>query len=352
LIPEFGNGVMAAILASLLSCAALMRVGPLDRPAQAHKQHSDPTPTGGVGICFGFAAGLLMLSLSSDRWRQSIDLDDATLLSPAAVFAFLFLLIGFIDDARPLGPRLKFALFAAASLGAALQVGVVNNLPLGWHASLELPFLVGLAGTALWVFALVNCVNFMDGANGLAMGCVAIGLFALAMISYALGSTSGTAIGLCGAGALFGFLFWNFPNGRLFAGDAGALFAGALAALGSLIVIARTELSPFIPPLLFFPLLADALLTLAWRVGRRRRSLLDGHSEHLYQIALRARWSHPRVAYTYWTASAICGGLGYLVARDPASPGPWLALAAAAAISLLVSALVRGYAIAKGIAEV
>ena len=70
----------------------------------------------------------------------------------------------------------------------------------------------------------------------------------------------------CCAGALIGFLYWNFPHGRIFAGDSGALFAGAVAALASLMIISRTDVPPFVPPILFMPLLADALLTLAWRM--------------------------------------------------------------------------------------
>jgi|SRR5688500_8067613 len=56
--------------------------------------------------------------------------------------------------------------------------------------------------------------------------------------------------------------------GVSFAGDSGALFAGALAAFGCLIVIARARMSPLVAPILFFPLLADALLTLLYRARR------------------------------------------------------------------------------------
>ena len=50
------------------------------------------------------------------------------------------------------------------------------------------------------------------------------------------------------------------------------------------IVIARTGMSPLIAPILFFPLLADALLTLFYR-ARRGLSLLVAHAEHICQIA-------------------------------------------------------------------
>jgi UDP-N-acetylmuramyl pentapeptide phosphotransferase/UDP-N-acetylglucosamine-1-phosphate transferase len=300
-------------------------------------------------MAIGFAVGLMALSLAFQDWREAVTSHGATLLSLTAAFAYAFMLLGFVDDARPLGPRLKFVVFAAVSISAALTLGVVQTLPFGWGAPLYLGLALGLVGTAAWVFTVVNCVNFMDGANGLAIGSVAIGLAGLGAIAYIQGTPSGAAVSFCGAGALVGFLIWNFPSGRLFAGDSGALFAGALAALTSLLVITRIGLSPFVPPILFFPLLADALLTLAWR-WRQRRTLLDGHSEHLYQIALRAGWSHERVALTYWSATAICAALAWAVAGRT-DGAPWLALAGLAAIALFVSAHIRRYALRRGIAE-
>ncbi len=341
---EVGIGVAVALLASFLACRVLVSTGPIDHGREQRKAHARPTPpSGGIGI--GFAAGLATL-----QWGDDATLLGGSLASSVTAFALPFLLIGYLDDALQLGARLKFVLFASLALWASFIIGVVEELPLGADVSVPLGFAIGLAGTALWVFTLVNCVNFMDGANGLAMGSVAIGLVALAAAAQAFGSASGVAIGLCGAGALIGFLFWNFPNGRLFAGDSGALFAGAVAALASLVVIHQTGLSPFVPPILFFPLLADALLTLAWR-ARRRRSLLDGHAEHLYQIALRAGWSHARVALVYWAASAACGAVAFFAAMAPQSGAPWLALSALAAMSVVTSTLVRRAAVRRGIAE-
>src|SRR5262249_5247934 len=150
-------------------------------------------------------------------------------------------------------------------------------------------------------------------------------------------------MGFCGAGALVGFLIWNYPGGKLFAGDSGALFVGAIASLASLMAIAQDGVSPFIPPMLFFPLLGDALLTLAWR-ARRKRNLLHGHSDHLYQVALRAEFSHARVSAFYWLAALVCAAVAVLVERA----GGWtplIAFAALAAAALLIAAMVRAWAV-------
>lgn len=341
-------GVVAiAFVTSWLVCRVMIAAGPLDLPTEARKAHGAPTPTsGGVGVGAGFAAGMIALSLFSVVWRHQVSDHGVRLLWVSALCAYPLLLIGFIDDARHLDAKLKFVLYAALSLAAAWTFGVVQELRFGDFA-LQLPYAIGLLGTALWVFTLLNAVNFMDGANGLAMGSVSVGLFALAGLALAHGLPSGAAIALCGAGALLGFLIWNFPHGRLFAGDSGALFAGAIAAFASLIVIARGGVSPFIPPILFMPLLADVLMTLAWRV-KRGRSLLVAHSEHLYQIALRAGWSHARISLLYWAMMALCGALGFALSRSDDPSHASIGLAALAGLALAASMLVRRYARARG----
>jgi len=349
---ELGIAMAIAALVSAGACAILVSRGPLDHPDVVRKVHRAPTPTsGGLGIAAGFLTGGVSLLLVFPVWETTLIAQGIPLLAAIVLFAFAFLFLGFIDDATPLSPRLKFLIFTIAALAAAWRVGVVNQLPLGEGDALYLPLFVGLIGSALWVFTLINSVNFMDGSNGLAMGSAAIGLAALGAIAWALGSPAGAALCFCAVGALIGFLVWNFPGGRLFAGDAGALFVGAVAALASLYIIRRTQLSPFAPPILFFPLLGDVLLTLLWRL-RRRRSLLDAHAEHLYQIALRAGWSHSRVALAYWLAMAICGVVGFAVAIAPRNFPAWIALAGLAALSVFISMIVRRYAVKRGIAEI
>jgi UDP-N-acetylmuramyl pentapeptide phosphotransferase/UDP-N-acetylglucosamine-1-phosphate transferase len=348
---ELVGAALIALLASFAACGAQIESGPVDLPDAARKAHRQATPTsGGMGVGIGFAVALIALSLFSRTVRHEMTSVGVGLLSLAVAFAYAFMVIGFIDDARPIGPRLKFVLFSACATGAVLVIGPVTSLPIGFGVTLSVGAIAGVIGSALWIFTLVNCVNFMDGSNGLAMGSVAIGLTSLGVIAYLDGSPAAASMSLSGAGALAGFLFWNFPRARLFAGDSGALFAGAIAALASLIAIHRADLSPFAPAIIFFPLLADALLTLAWR-ARRRRSLLEGHSEHLYQIALRAGWSHTRVALAYWLAMAVCGAIAFAVTRAPDSPAPWIALGALAGLSLLVSSAIRRYAVARNIAE-
>ena len=349
---ELIGGAAIAALVSAVICRVQMATGPFDQPDGERKSHGATTPTsGGVGVAVGYTAAII--ALSQFAHMLVLQRQVAALVWLTSAFAFVFLLIGFIDDTRPLGPRIKFLMFTVLSLAGAITMGVVDTLPLGEGETLRIGVSLGLFGTALWIFVLVNCVNFMDGANGLAIGSVAIGLFALGAIAFdqdpstPQNLSSAAVMTFCCGGALVGFLVWNFPFGKIFAGDSGALFAGAIAALVSLVLLARTEVSPFVPPILFMPLLADALLTLAWRVMRRRK-LLVGHAEHFYQIAIRAGWSHARISLLYWAAMLGCGVLGFYLSRLGDSAEPWIALAALAGLSLAVSLFVRRYAHAHG----
>ncbi len=346
MLTELSLGVAVSAGASVVACRTMMAAGLVDDPGgAARKAHRAPTPTGGgVGAAAGFALGMTALSVLT-HWRAEIDPHEARRVLTATAFSCGFALLGLYDDARPLGPRLKFTLFAVSAAISAWLVGAVQALPLSDSIILTLPFVIGLIGSGLWVFTLMNAVNFMDGANGLAMGTVSVGLVALAAISFTVGAPGAGALALCGAAALVGFLVWNYPSGRLFAGDSGALFAGTLAALASLIAIREGGVSPFIPPLLFFPILADVLLTLAWRVGRRRK-LLSGHAEHFYQLVIRGGASHASVSLAYWAIAAACGLLGY-VAETVGSFAPPLALACAALVSLFVSEQMRRFARAR-----
>ncbi len=350
MIQDLALVVAIAFVTSLVVSRAMIWIGPVDAPNEERKQDRPPTPTsGGIGIGAGYGAAMIVLSLFSLEWREGISLASVNFLWIASLFAYPFLFIGYIDDERNLNAGFKFFVYSVIAVAAAWFMGVVTVLPIG-DSVLYLPFAVALAGTALWVFTLVNVVNFMDGANGMAMGSVAVGLVSLSILALEGDSVGGAFMALCGVGALLGFLVWNYPSGRLFAGDSGALFAGALAAFGCLMAIEHAGMSPVVAPILFFPLLADSLLTLLDRV-RRRRSLMVGHTEHIYQLAIRSGWSHAAISATYWLAMAVSGAIAVFVSHDTTNTQPIIALTAMTAVAVVFDIIVRRRAQAAGILQ-
>lgn len=331
------SAIVAALLASGVSfalCRALIAAGPLDVPSESRKAHATPTPTsGGLAIAGGALAGHFALRLPPTD-ASHVELWWLWLV-PCS-----FLLIGYVDDMRGLPARAKAIMFLALSLIGALGAGAIESFPLHRDLALAVPTAIGVAGVVLWVFTLVNAVNFIDGANGVAAGSMAIATAGAGVIAWTAGAPTLASAALCVVAAILGFLVWNLPSGRIFAGDSGALSLGAFGALLSLALIDRTGLSPFVPPILFFPILADVLLTLLWR-ARRGARLLEAHADHLYQLGLRIWRSHLRVALAFWTAMALCGVLAIFVARHPDPSLSWKALAALAIGAAIVSEAVR-----------
>ncbi|MBL8551871.1 MAG: hypothetical protein JNJ73_17925 [Hyphomonadaceae bacterium] len=362
MLTDFLLASAAALAASALACRGMIAAGVLDGPTAERKRENAPTPaSGGVAIGIGFALGLVLLLFPPVRaWSAGLAPSQALSALAAIALAFFFLAVGAIDDVRPIESKVKFALFALASLAGPILGLRAELMPLGVGLDLHLPYLAAVLGSALFVFTLTNAVNFMDGANGLAMGSVAIANFFLGWLALMSGQPATAALAFCGAAALAGFLFWNLPAGRLFAGDSGALFAGAVAAFTSLLYLAESGASPLLPAMLFFPLLADVLLTLAYRLGKGE-PLLEGHRDHLYQVAIRAGMSHVGASLRYWLLTALCGmialaaaavargDLAFLVRLGPfdqtlraiASYAPTAAFVALIAASLILEKRVR-----------
>lgn len=369
---ELATSAAAAAAIGVALSWIMIRAGVLDAPTAPRKVQKLPTPTsGGMAIGAGFAGGLAVATLGGG-WAATLGPDAIRSAAFAAGFAFVTLALGLRDDIRPIDARLKMAILTVLALVFAAFVARAEALPLTAELSLPIGPILGTLGSALWIFTLVNATNFVDGANGLAMGSTAIGLTALAIIGLAIGAPHVAVLCFCGAAAILGFLVWNFPGGKIFAGDAGALFAGTLAACAALLAIRDGGLSPLIPPILFFPVLADVLLTLAYRVGKRRANLLEGHREHLFQIGMRSGMSHRRITLTYWAATAHCGLVGivaafaqrvsvvppgdvglytgpYVIAAMAAACLPLAALVVLAGVSLKVSARIRKFARARGL---
>ncbi len=146
----------------------------------------------------------------------------------------LIFLIGFIDDLRPLGARVKLlGQIGAASILYSFDVSIdiLTNpfgdaqISLGWWS---FPI------TLMWLVAIPNIINLIDGMDGLASG---FGLFiclTLAFIGHYNLFPDVVLICVVMTGALIGFLFFNLPPARIFLGDGGAYLIGFFIASVSL----------------------------------------------------------------------------------------------------------------------
>ena len=300
--------VASALLASLLVSWMCVRAGVLDLP-NARSAHAKPTPrAAGLGVLAGLGAGLMTAAFTPLSAG-----DMAGLLAVTGFFAAL----GLADDLFDLSEQVKFILFLALCLAMVFAAGPVTRLPLTLDIGLDLPVWLGVAGSALFIFTVVNAVNFMDGSDGMLPAVMAPAAAGLAVAGLVAGATSASLIGAALAAGLIGFAIFNHPPAKAFAGDVGALAAGAAYA-GAALAMAGKGFSGslWLAPLFVLVFLADVLLTLLRR-ARYGRLKLTAHREHAYQRLIQKGWSHGRLALIYGGLTVAIVLTGLAAAQGP-----------------------------------
>ena len=259
-----GGGLVALLL-------PLLRRGLLDRPND-RSAHRLPTPRGG-GLAFVLVgvAGSLMGPAET---------------SPLLLLCLPLALVGFLDDRLDLPAGLRYAVQLATAL---LLVNAARlPLPAGPLGPAAIAVLV------VAVTAVINFVNFTDGLDGLVAGCMAVMLATAAVMLQAAWLWPLV-------GALLGFLAWNWSPARVFMGDVGSTFLGAVF---SAVVLQQPSPAQALSLLLVgFPLLADALTCVLRRLAAGQ-AIFRAHRLHLFQRLHQAGWSHSRVAGLYLAATA------------------------------------------------
>jgi UDP-GlcNAc:undecaprenyl-phosphate/decaprenyl-phosphate GlcNAc-1-phosphate transferase len=303
--------------------------GPID-PPRARGSHRRLTPTsGGLAILAAACVGAAALAARLAPPERS----GLAAVAVAVGFAALLGLIGAADDVLDLGARPKLLIQALFALVFTTGVARVGALPLGPGLNLPLGDFVGSLGAALWIVVATNAVNFMDGANGVAGGACTIAFAALGVGAARAGQPATAAAALAASAANLGYLPWNL-SGRLFQGDAGALFSGfLLAALALTAERGGAGLYLYFTPLALLPFLTDVLLTLLVR-ARRGASLLDAHRDHLFQLWLQ-RTGKPHGALA-WRVGAIMAAFSAAALGVQQAPAGWRPMLFAAALALSI----------------
>ncbi|MGC6482597.1 MAG: glycosyl transferase [Synechococcus sp.] len=219
-------------------------------------------------------------------------------------------LVGLLDD--------RFNLSASWRYGMQLLTAFLMVLlsPIQ-HPWLLLPLVI------VAVTAVINFTNFMDGLDGLVAGCMAVAIAALSLRLV----TTWPIWALIGA--LLGFLIWNWSPAKVFMGDVGSTFLGAVFA--GLVLQASSWSEVFGCLLVATPLLADACICVFRRFLAGQR-VFQAHRLHLFQRLHQAGWPHARVSITYIAATAVLavamlvGGLPWVFGMAVAelSLGVWL----------------------------
>jgi len=219
--------------------------------------------------------------------------------------------LGFWDDLRALGALRKLAgqvLIASAAYWLGLGIHLYK-IPLT-DRTLELG-IYAWPITVFWLVAMTNLINLIDGVDGLAGGIALMMMILLSIVGNGIGVESSLAAGM--AGALVGFLRFNFPPARIYLGDGGAYFLGFL--IGGLTIYnsqKRTVAAALIAPLFVLALpILDTLLALLRR-GFNGLPLFRADQRHLHHRLLQSGLSRQDVTLGAYAFTAYFLGLGLL----------------------------------------
>lgn len=264
-------------------------VGALDIPDK-RKVHSTPIPRlGGLGIYAGFVLGYMLFG------HQSVQMNSILIGS------FIIILTGMIDDMKPIPAKYKFL----GQLAAALIIPFYGGIVLRDVSAFGIYINFGILSyplTAFFIVAAINCVNLIDGLDGLAGGISAIYFLTIGIISLVQKNTNGldTILTFIMLGSTLGFLKHNFNPASIFMGDSGSMFLGYMIAVIALLGYKNVTFTSFIVPifLLAIPILDTAFAILRRFINHKPISMPD--KNHLHHQFLKKNFSQRRTVLTIY----------------------------------------------------
>lgn len=299
-------GLVGAVVALLVTPQLLRLAGKgvgLDEPDAYRKQHGRAVSRlGGVPLMVAF---ILIVALTGLLRPQQIER-----WLVAGLLVMLMFVLGFWDDLRPLGARLKLfwqVVIAVLALGLGLDIDHVT-WPAGNHLELGT---WGLVFSFLWLVAVPNIINLIDGVDGLAAG---LGLFLFCTLGYVGWSTGQPDVAwVCFgmAGALLGFLCFNFPPARIFLGDGGAYLIGMAIAVISLVSANKGAVAAALMVTLIalgLPVM-DTLFALIRR-GLRGFPVFRADAEHIHHRLRRLGLSERRIVLGMYLVTVVFSLVG------------------------------------------
>jgi UDP-GlcNAc:undecaprenyl-phosphate GlcNAc-1-phosphate transferase len=338
-----GAAAAASFLLTPLAMRFAAATGAIDEPDAGRRIHQRPIPrAGGLAVVVAFVGvGVVaMLLIGSGRssgpfpqlyvWGgDAIRRDEIVALLGGSLLAGA---LGFVDDRWQIRARWQFifqVLLAAVAVALGVTITFVAN-PLEFLGDLLDSDTITFAGlgaalvTGLWVVGMINSINFIDGLDGLSAGVALIAALTLGVISLTsgVGSYAPMVALLCAvlAGALAGFLPWNFHPARVFIGTTGVMAVGYALAVLSILGTAKVAVALLV--------LGVPIIDTFWIITRR---LLSGRSPftpdrgHIHHRLLDLGLTHRGAVLLIY---AICAALAVMSIILAGGSGPLYAFMA------------------------
>ena len=217
-----GVSMLISFAATPLVKRLAYKIGAVDVPKDGRRMHDHPIPRlGGLAIFVGFMISVLLFA-EIDRPLRGI------LLGSCLIVA-----VGVVDDSHPLGAGVKFILQIVAALIAVWHGVIIQTIanPFPFSGTPYWDFgVMAVPITVIWIVAVTNSVNHIDGLDGLADGVSTIGALTMLIIALMMGNLEMAVICAALVGACLGFIPYNRNPAKIFMGDTGATFLGYILA--------------------------------------------------------------------------------------------------------------------------
>lgn len=336
----WGDIVIAFLLAFITSfmmtpysIRLAKKVGAVDIPKDERRMHHKPMPKlGGVAVIIGFLISLIYLIITMTiEGNNSLNLRGEEQYLHKLIGYFLGVVIlgitCFIDDVKTIKPLAKLSgqlLAAAVVVAFGLRLGEFNFPFLKTPESREIFSIILTVG---WIVGITNAINFMDGLDGLSSGISMISCLSLLMI-FALNESPLIAIVMITAlaGALAGFLPFNFNPAKTFIGDTGSNFLGFTLAIVSILGVAKTYTAIVIMlPIIVLGLpIVDTMFAIVRRVVKNKslKAIVKADKGHLHHRLVRKGFSQKQAVFILYGISASFGMFAVILLES----GIWKAL--------------------------
>lgn len=281
----FSVAFVISLIATPLVKNLAYKIGAVDVPEDERRIHKKPIPRlGGLAIYYGFLISLLFFANPIDTQTRGMIIGSLIIVG-----------VSIIDDVKQL--RALYKLFAQVLSACIVVIHDIRitaiSVPefLSDTGVLELGYM-SVPITIIWIVAITNAVNLIDGLDGLAVGVSSIASFSLFFIAILGGEYDVAIISAALAGGCLGFLPYNFNPAKIFMGDTGSQFLGYMLSVICIQGLFKGyAIISFIVPMLILALpIFDTLFAIIRRAWNHK-PIMEADRGHLHHRLLDSGFS-------------------------------------------------------------
>ena len=338
----WGDIAIAFILAFVVAFVATpytmkiaKKIGAEDIPKDKRRTHKRTIPKfGGPAVILGFLVSTIYLLIV-------MSLEKTINLFGVEQYAKKLTIFCVVDDTKTIKPLTKLTGQLLAAIIVVLSGITIDGITLPFLNFPEMHEVISVILTIVWIVIVTNAINLIDGLDGLSSGISVISAVSL-LIIFVLNGSSMVSIVLITAlaGALVGFLPYNFSPAKTFLGDTGSNFLGFSLSIISILGSAKTYTAAVIVlPLIVLGLpIFDTFMAIVRRIikGKSIKAVFKADKGHLHHRLLAKGYSQKQAVILLYGVSAILGMFAIIICDS----GIWKALSF---LLIVIVAIVAGY---------